>query len=128
MLQDSSSAMTVFSATKHTRWFLWNCIKMTEEYDKDGHFLLVYGSQTGQAKAIAEEVQQTAADKGLSPALYCFSQFEKTVRLYCFCTNVKKNVNACSELPIFFKNMVLGSWFGNCHRTVLMCGRVTEYI
>jgi len=54
---------------------------MTKGDDK-GHFLLLYGSQTGQAKAIAEEFCQTAADKGLSPALFCFSQFEKKVRLY----------------------------------------------
>ena len=53
---------------------------MTKGSDK-GHFLLVYGSQTGQAKAIAEEFQQTAADKGLSPALHCFSQYEKKVEL-----------------------------------------------
>jgi len=55
-------------------------MKMTKGSDK-GHFLLVYGSQTGQAKAIAEEFQQTTADRGLSPALYCFSQFEKKVKL-----------------------------------------------
>jgi len=54
---------------------------MTKGNDK-GHFLLLYGSQTGQAKAIAEEFQQTTADKGLSPALYCFSQFEKKVSFY----------------------------------------------
>jgi len=52
---------------------------MTKVGEKDRHFLLVYGSQTGQAKAIAEEFQQTTADKGLSPALFCFSQFEKKV-------------------------------------------------
>ena len=51
---------------------------MTKDSDK-GHFLLVYGSQTGQAKSIAEEFQQTTADRGLSPALFCFSQFEKKV-------------------------------------------------
>lgn len=49
----------------------------------DGHFLLLYGSQTGQAKAIAEEFQQTTADNGLSPALYCFSQYEKKVKFTC---------------------------------------------
>jgi len=54
---------------------------MTKGSERDGHFLLVYGSQTGQAKAIAEEFQQTTEDKGLSPALHCFSQFEKKVDL-----------------------------------------------
>jgi len=47
----------------------------------NSRFLLVYGSQTGQAKAIAEEFEQTAADKGLSPALHCFSEYEKKVEL-----------------------------------------------
>jgi len=56
---------------------------MTKGNDK-GHFLLVYGSQTGQAKAIAEELHQTASDRGLAPALYCFSQFEKKVRFSAF--------------------------------------------
>ena len=45
----------------------------------DGHFLLVYGSQTGQAKAIAEELAETAASQGLKPDLHCLSLTEKKV-------------------------------------------------
>lgn len=71
----------MFAATKYIQQILWKRVKMTKGKDK-GHFLLVYGSQTGQAKAIAEELQQTASDKGLSPALHCFSQFEKKVNLF----------------------------------------------
>jgi len=50
---------------------------MTKDNEHRGHFLLVYGSQTGQSKAIAEELAQTASSKGLSPNLMCFSQYEK---------------------------------------------------
>jgi len=69
---------SVFAVVRCIGQTWWKCLRMTIGSDK-GHFLLVYGSQTGQAKAIAEEFQQTTSDKGLSPALYCFSQFEKKV-------------------------------------------------
>jgi len=78
--EDCNSAVALFAAKRYILQILWKTVKMTKGSDK-GHFLLVYGSQTGQAKAIAEEFQQTASDKGLSPALYCFSQFEKKVKL-----------------------------------------------
>jgi len=42
-------------------------------------FLLVYGSQTGQAQAIAEEVAERAEKLGLEPSLHCFSRIEKEV-------------------------------------------------
>lgn len=42
-------------------------------------FLLVYGSQTGQAQAIAEEICQQAVTRGYSPDMHCFSKSEKEV-------------------------------------------------
>jgi len=72
--------VALFTATRRVNGIWQTFMKMTKGGEK-GHFLLVYGSQTGQAKAIAEEFQQTAADKGLSPTLYCFSQYEKKVEL-----------------------------------------------
>lgn len=42
-------------------------------------FLLVYGSQTGQAKAIAEEIEERARERGFHPDLHCLSQTEKKV-------------------------------------------------
>jgi sulfite reductase alpha subunit-like flavoprotein len=53
-------------------------LNMTKDNQK-GHFLLVYGSQTGQAKAIAEELSETASSRGLAPNLVCFGQYEKKV-------------------------------------------------
>ena len=46
---------------------------------KEGHFLLLYGSQTGQAQAIAEEFSEKATQAGLSPELHCLSTTEKKV-------------------------------------------------
>nr|XP_002741834.2 PREDICTED: methionine synthase reductase-like [Saccoglossus kowalevskii] len=40
-------------------------------------FLLLYGSQTGQAEAIAEEIQEDAENHGLKADLFCLSQTEK---------------------------------------------------
>jgi len=40
-------------------------------------FLLLYGTQTGQAKAIAEQIQEKAVSEGLSPELQCLDQTEK---------------------------------------------------
>ena len=48
----------------------------------NGRFLLLYGSQTGQAKAIAEELSETAFSRGLIPNLFCFSQYEKKVCIH----------------------------------------------
>ena len=42
-------------------------------------FLLLYGSQTGQAEAIAERLRDLARDRGLAPDMYCVSQSEKKV-------------------------------------------------
>ena len=44
-----------------------------------GRFLLLYGSQTGQAKAIAEEIYETAPNHGLEPELHCLSMTDKRV-------------------------------------------------
>ncbi len=44
-------------------------------------FLLLYGSQTGQAKAIAEEVAENATSQGLDANLKCFSLTEKKVKI-----------------------------------------------
>lgn len=45
----------------------------------DCQFLLVYASQTGQAKAIAEEFNEVTLNEGLSPRMHCISQTEKEV-------------------------------------------------
>ena len=42
-------------------------------------FLLLYGSQTGQAQAIAEQVAERARERGLQPDVHCLSQTEKEV-------------------------------------------------
>ncbi len=54
--------------------------------DQDGRFLLVYGSETGQAKAIAEIIRDKAIEKGLCPVTVCFSQYDKGVGLTCIPT------------------------------------------
>ncbi len=43
-------------------------------------FLLLYGSQTGQAKAISEEIAENASKHGLKADLQCLSLTEKRVR------------------------------------------------
>uniref|UniRef100_H3AFP6 Methionine synthase reductase n=1 Tax=Latimeria chalumnae TaxID=7897 RepID=H3AFP6_LATCH len=42
-----------------------------------GSFLLLYGSQLGQAKAIAEDLSQQACDHGLVANIYCMSEVDK---------------------------------------------------
>ncbi|KAK2155313.1 hypothetical protein LSH36_243g04004 [Paralvinella palmiformis] len=46
-------------------------------HGKSNRFLLLYASQTGQAKAIAEEVAEKAVKHGLRPDLNCVSNTEK---------------------------------------------------
>ena len=48
-----------------------------------GRFLLLYGSQTGQAKAIAEEIFETSPQHGLDPEMHCLSVTDKKVNI-CF--------------------------------------------
>ena len=45
----------------------------------DKRFLVVFGSQTGQAKAIAGIIRDKALEKGLEPDLHCISYSEKKV-------------------------------------------------
>lgn len=40
-------------------------------------FLLLYGSQTGQSQAIAEQLRDLACERGLEPDIHCISQSEK---------------------------------------------------
>ncbi|XP_072030751.1 methionine synthase reductase-like [Amphiura filiformis] len=46
-----------------------------------GRFLLLYGSQTGQAKAIAEEIYENAPHHGLQPEIHCLSMTDKKFSL-----------------------------------------------
>lgn len=42
-------------------------------------FTILYGSQTGQAKAIAEEIYEQSENHGFKPKLFCLSTTEKKV-------------------------------------------------
>lgn len=48
--------------------------------DGEGRFLLLYGSQTGQAEAISELIRDGAVTRGLQPELHCLDKSEKKVR------------------------------------------------
>uniref|UniRef100_A0A673UUI1 Flavodoxin-like domain-containing protein n=1 Tax=Suricata suricatta TaxID=37032 RepID=A0A673UUI1_SURSU len=51
-------------------------------------FLLLYATQQGQAKAIAEEIREKAFAHGFSADLHCISESEKvssSSRVYVFC-------------------------------------------
>ena len=56
-------------------------------------FLLLYGSQTGQAQSICEEIAETASKHGLEAELYCLSQTDKKVRLW-----VSQTQSICEEI------------------------------
>lgn len=43
-------------------------------------YLLIYGTQTGQAKAISEELAERSEKAGLVADIHCFSRIEKEVR------------------------------------------------
>lgn len=45
------------------------------------HFTILYGSQTGQAQAIAEEIHENSSQHGLQSKLFCLSQTEKKFAL-----------------------------------------------
>ncbi|XP_031564825.1 methionine synthase reductase-like [Actinia tenebrosa] len=45
------------------------------------HFTILYGSQTGQAQAIAEEIHEKSSQNGLETKLFCLSQTEKKFSL-----------------------------------------------
>lgn len=42
-------------------------------------FLILYASETGQAKAISEEIVEKASEYGLKPARFCMSLIDKRV-------------------------------------------------
>lgn len=48
--------------------------------ETNGRFLLLYASQKGQAKAIAEEICQQAKERGFKADIHCISESDK-VRL-----------------------------------------------
>ena len=60
-----------------------------------GKFTILYGSQTGQAKAIAEEIHQRCTDHNLTASIFCLSLTDKKVsraqdwligkRRWCYC-------------------------------------------
>ena len=65
---------------------------MTTVANEEGRrFLLLYGSQTGQAKAIAEKIHELAVELGLEPDTHCFSKSEKEVsdRRYVHITTIR---------------------------------------
>lgn len=45
-------------------------------------FLILYASETGQAKAISEEIADKAHEYGLKPARFCLSLTDKRVSNY----------------------------------------------
>lgn len=45
------------------------------------NFTILYGSQTGQAQAIAEEIHQNSTQHGINSKLFCLSQTEKRFTL-----------------------------------------------
>ncbi len=57
----------------------WN-----EMAENSTRFLLLYGSQTGQAKAIAEQIYEECLLAGYSPDIQCISGSDKTVSFYAF--------------------------------------------
>ena len=58
----------------------------------NNRFLLLYGSQTGQAKAIAEEIAEKAETFQLHADLHCFSQTEKKVSDCCYEIDRLRNI------------------------------------
>ena len=69
-----------FDLTPKAEHKCFQCVAMGESEEEGGRrFLLLYGSQTGQAKAIAEIICEKALERGLLPDIHCFSQSEKEV-------------------------------------------------
>lgn len=61
----------------------------------EGRFLLVFGSETGQAKAIAEIIRDKAIERGLRPDTFCFSQYDKQVG-----TTIDYGTTTCNHLKL----------------------------
>ncbi|XP_069769706.1 methionine synthase reductase isoform X2 [Narcine bancroftii] len=73
-------------------------------------FLLLYASQKGQAKAIAEEISEKANEKGFFADLYCLSQLEKfNLEKECAPVVIITSTTGSGELPdtakMFFKEV-----------------------
>lgn len=49
--------------------------------DAPNRFLLVYGTQTGQAQAIAEEIALRSQKANIEADIHCFGRIEKEVSL-----------------------------------------------
>ena len=49
--------------------------------DKSRQLLILYASQTGQAKVIAESIHDLANEKGFESNLYCISKHDKEFEL-----------------------------------------------
>ena len=71
------------------------------------HYLLLYGSQTGQAKAIAEEIFQRSSEHGLQPDLHCLSMTDKKVGRdhthihACAHTHTHTHTHTCTNIRIY---------------------------
>ena len=52
-------------------------------------FLLVYGSQTGQSKAISEEIVERCHRIGINADIHCFGRIEKEVSFAFFYGNAR---------------------------------------
>lgn len=69
----------------------------TEEQPR---FLLVYGTQTGQAKAISEELAERSDRAGLVADIHCFSKVDKEVKIRIsykwptYCKKIVSNVKS----------------------------------
>ena len=50
-------------------------------FQMSNKFLVIYATQTGQAKAIAEEFSELAVANGMSPEIHCLSLFEQKVKI-----------------------------------------------
>lgn len=48
-------------------------------FTSESKFLIVYASETGQAKAISEEIADKAVEYGLKPLRFCMSLTDKRV-------------------------------------------------
>ena len=66
------------SIYKYIQRLTVQAVRMT--WARDNHFLLVYGSQTGQAKAISEEIAENASSHWLHADLHDLNMIEKKVR------------------------------------------------
>ena len=50
--------------------------------EEQPRFLLIYGTQTGQAKAISEELAERSERAGLVADIHCFSKVDKEVKIW----------------------------------------------